>query len=62
MVYIQGVYQEKSTYSLSAGDIIFSTAPQSGYTIEIISVNGGGIQAAQSYTSVGATKANVEVI
>jgi hypothetical protein len=50
MVYIQGVYQEKSTYSLSAGDIIFSTAPQSGYTIEIISVNGGGIQAAQSYT------------
>jgi len=62
MVYIQGVYQEKSTYSLSAGDIIFSTAPQSGYTIEIISVNGGGIQAAQSYTPVGATKVNVEVI
>jgi hypothetical protein len=62
MVYIQGVYQEKSTYSLSAGDIIFSTAPQSGYTIEIISVNGGGIQAAQSYTPVSATKANVEVI
>jgi len=62
MVYIQGVYQEKSTYSLSAGDIIFSTAPQSGYTIEIISVNGGGIQAAQSYTPVVATKVNVEVI
>ena len=62
MVYIQGVYQEKSTYSLSAGDIIFSIAPQSGYTIEIISVNGGGIQAAQSYTPVGATKVNVEVI
>jgi hypothetical protein len=62
MVYIQGVYQEKSTYSLSAGDIIFSTAPQSGYTIEIISVNGGGIQTAQSYTPVGATKVNVEVI
>ena len=62
MVYIQGVYQEKSTYSLSAGDIIFSTAPQSGYTIEIISVNGGGIQAAQSYTPVNAPKVNVEVI
>jgi hypothetical protein len=62
MVYIQGVYQEKSTYSLSAGDIIFSTAPQSGYTIEIISVNGGGIQTAQSYTPIGATKVNVEVI
>jgi hypothetical protein len=64
MVYIQGVYQEKSTYSLSAGDIIFSTAPQSGYTIEIISVNGGGIQAAQSYTPTQTveTKVNVEVI
>jgi hypothetical protein len=67
MVYIQGVYQEKSTYSLSAGDIIFSTAPQSGYTIEIISVNGGGIQAAQSYTPTSTTdisdiKYNVDVI
>jgi hypothetical protein len=58
MVYIQGIYQEKSTYSLSAGDIIFSTAPQSGYTIEIISVNGGGLQAAQTAPA----KANVEVI
>lgn len=58
MVYIQGIYQEKSTYSLSAGDIIFSTPPQSGYTIEIISVNGGGIQAAQTAPA----KANVEVI
>ena len=67
MVYIQGVYQEKSTYSLSAGDIIFSTAPQSGYTIEIISVNGGGIQAAQSYTNtstidISDIKYNVDVI
>jgi hypothetical protein len=58
MVYIQGIYQEKSTYSLSAGDIIFSTPPQSGYTIEIISVNGGGLQAAQTAPA----KANVEVI
>jgi hypothetical protein len=58
MVYIQGIYQEKSTYSLSAGDIIFSTPPQSGYTIEIISVNGGGIQAAQTAPA----KSNVEVI
>src|SRR5210317_1719260 len=59
MVYIQGVYQEKSTYSLSAGDIIFSTAPQSGYTIEIISVNGGGIQTAQSYTPAFPTVTSV---
>lgn len=62
MVYIQGVYQEKSTYSLSSGNVVFSTAPQNGYTIEVMSINGGGIQAAQSYTPTETAKANVQVI
>jgi len=36
-VFINGVYQEKSTYSISGTTLTFSTAPQSGYTIEVMS-------------------------
>ena len=43
MVFLQGVYQEKSTYSLSNGVITFTTAPDNNYTIEIMSINGGGL-------------------
>ena len=49
-VFLQGVYQEKSTYSLDGTTISFNTAPQNGYTVEVItfasiSVEGGsGIQ------------------
>jgi len=35
-VFIQGVYQEKSTYSISGSTLTFSTAPQNGYTIEVM--------------------------
>jgi len=35
-VFIQGVYQEKSTYSISGTTLIFSTPPQNGYTIEVM--------------------------
>ena len=35
MVFIQGVYQEKSTYSISGNTITFTTAPPDGYTIEV---------------------------
>ena len=35
-VFIQGVYQEKSTYSVSEATLSFSTAPQTGYTIEVV--------------------------
>lgn len=35
MVFIQGVYQEKSTYSLSSNTITFTTPPPDGYTIEV---------------------------
>lgn len=43
MVFIQGVYQEKLTYSLSGTTINFATAPDNAYTIEIMSVSSGGI-------------------
>ncbi len=43
MVFLQGVYQEKSTYSLSNRVITFTTAPDLNYTIEIMSINGGGL-------------------
>ena len=38
-VFINGVYQDKSTYSISGTTLTFSTAPQNGYTIEVMSFN-----------------------
>ena len=35
-VFIQGVYQEKSTYGISGTTLTFTTAPQNGYTIEVM--------------------------
>ena len=35
-VFIQGVYQDKSTYGISGATLTFTTAPQSGYTIEVM--------------------------
>ncbi len=35
-VFIQGVYQEKSTYSLAGTTLTFSTPPQNGYSIEVM--------------------------
>ena len=35
-VFIQGIYQEKSMYSISGNTITFSTAPQNGYTVEVM--------------------------
>ena len=37
-VFLQGIYQEKSTYSISGTTLTFTTAPQSGYSIEVITV------------------------
>jgi len=37
-VFIQGIYQEKSTYSISGTTLTFTTAPQNGYTVEVITV------------------------
>lgn len=39
LVYINGVYQSKSTYSLTSGNIVFTTAPDVGDEVEIISIN-----------------------
>lgn len=35
MVYLEGVYQEKATYSISGSNIVFNTAPPNGYSIEV---------------------------
>jgi len=35
-VFIQGVYQEKSTYSITDTTLAFTTAPLNGYTIEVV--------------------------
>ena len=38
-VFVQGVYQEKSTYSISGTTLTFTTAPQNGYTVEVMAFN-----------------------
>ena len=35
-VFLQGVYQEKSTYTIDGTTISFVTPPQNGYTVEVI--------------------------
>ena len=35
-VFIQGVYQEKSTYAISGNQITFTTAPQTGFSVEVM--------------------------
>jgi hypothetical protein len=37
-VFVQGVYQEKSTYSISGTTLTFTTPPQNGYSIEVVTV------------------------
>ena len=39
-IYIDGVYQEKDNYSLSDKTITFTTAPESGHSVEVISISG----------------------
>ncbi len=44
-VFLQGVYQEKSTYTIDGNTLSFLIAPQNGYTIEVItfaSISVGG--------------------
>ncbi len=35
-VFLEGIYQDKSTYSISGTTLTFATAPQSGYNIEVM--------------------------
>ena len=63
MVFLQGVYQEKSTYSLSNRVITFTTAPDNNYTIEIMSVNGGGLLTVPSHKpTVGVISSNTTAV
>ena len=43
MVFIQGVYQAKTNYSLNSGAIVFSTGVTLGDTVEVISVSGANL-------------------
>ena len=63
MVFLQGVYQEKSTYSLANRTITFTTAPDLNYTIEVISINGGGLLTNPSTRpTVGVITANTTAV
>ena len=62
-VFLQGVYQEKSTYTLDGTTISFSTAPQNGYTVEVITFasvalggSGGSDRKLAVYGLVGLTE------
>ncbi len=35
-VFLEGIYQDKSTYSISGSTLTFVTAPQSGYNVEVM--------------------------
>jgi hypothetical protein len=39
-IYIDGVYQEKGTYSVVGNVITFSTAPDVGHSVEVITISG----------------------
>ena len=66
-VFINGVYQDKSTYSLSGTTLTFSTAPQNGYTIEVmsfdsISIASTGVTSYNGSTGAVSSDYNVSVI
>lgn len=60
-VFINGVYQDKSTYSIAGAALTFSTAPQNGYTIEVMQVGEISIKAnaltTDNFTGDGSTVA-----
>lgn len=56
-VFIQGVYQEKSTYSISGTTLAFLTAPQNGYSIEVMAFN--AITLGQTVSITGGTGISV---
>jgi hypothetical protein len=66
-VFINGVYQDKSTYSISGTTLTFSTAPQNGYTIEVmsfdsISIASTGVTSYNGSTGAVSSDYNVSVI
>tara|TARA_B110000977_G_scaffold22313_1_gene26877 strand:+ start:166 stop:1629 length:1464 start_codon:yes stop_codon:yes gene_type:complete len=61
MVFLSGVYQQKATYSLTSGAIVFSTAPGSSDTIEVVSI-GNGALVGTSINDANSARYNVSVI
>jgi hypothetical protein len=47
-VFIEGVYQEKSTYFTSGDRLVFATAPQNGFAIEVMAFNGAIVRGVES--------------
>ena len=58
-VYMDGVYQNKDTYSTSGSTITFSTAPPNSTAVEVIHFTSlsGGISKVDTYTGNGSTTA-----
>ena len=59
-VFIQGVYQEKSTYSISGTTLTFATAPQNGNSVEVMHLGAVNVQqtnylAYDTFTGDGST-------
>ena len=63
-VYMDGVYQNKDTYSTSGSTITFSTAPPNSTAVEVIHFTSlsGGISKVDTYTGNGSTTAFVTSI
>lgn len=61
MVFLSGVYQQKATYSLTSGAIVFSTAPGSSDTVEVVSMGNGALVGA-SINDANSARYNVSVI
>lgn len=59
MVYINGVYQNKSTYSLTSGAIVFTTAPSNNDEVEVVSIS-QVVSATTGVTSVNGQTGDVE--
>ena len=61
MVFLSGVYQQKATYSLTSGAIVFSTAPGNNDTVEVVSISNAGLVGA-SINDANSARYNVSVI
>ena len=59
LVYINGVYQAKSSYALTSGNIVFTTAPDVGDEVEIISINSVNTANVTAVNSVGGLTGDV---
>ena len=59
MVYINGVYQNKSTYSLTSGAIVFTTAPSNNDEVEVVSIS-QVVSATTGVTSVNGASGDIE--